>query len=175
MSFYGDINAPLYCSLFPWDSDEAFFNVTTWQSKTMLILLYHVVQWTRNKDSNLSLINFTYFRPQSIQMGGVTSWMSESWSITSFIFNLCFSFSKWKDRTEKNHIAVFPKWNRNSLNPANSENLIYYWSINWRRYKDPASHMCLAGTRVASWSLTQEVAGLNSPFCKNILQVLQIL
>ena len=29
--------------------------------------------------------------------------------------------------------------------------------------KDPVSHMCLAGTAVASWSLTQEVASL-TPF-----------
>ena len=26
-------------------------------------------------------------------------------------------------------------------------------------FKDPVSHMCFAGTMVASWSLTQEVAG----------------
>ena len=26
------------------------------------------------------------------------------------------------------------------------------------QFKDPVSHMCLAGTAVASWSLTQEVA-----------------
>ena len=31
------------------------------------------------------------------------------------------------------------------------------------QFKYPASHMCLAGAVVASWSLTQEVAGL-SPF-----------
>ena len=30
------------------------------------------------------------------------------------------------------------------------------------KFKDPVSHMCLVGTVVASWSLTQEVAGLNS-------------
>ena len=35
--------------------------------------------------------------------------------------------------------------------------------MNWAEFKDPVSHMCLAGTVVASWSLTQEVAGL-SPF-----------
>ena len=29
--------------------------------------------------------------------------------------------------------------------------------------KDPVSHMCLAGTVVASWSVTQDVTGL-SPF-----------
>ena len=35
--------------------------------------------------------------------------------------------------------------------------------MNWAQFKDPVSHMCLAGGVVASWSLTQEVAGL-SPF-----------
>ena len=30
-------------------------------------------------------------------------------------------------------------------------------------FKDPVSHMCLAGAVVASWSLTQDVAGW-SPF-----------
>ena len=35
--------------------------------------------------------------------------------------------------------------------------------MNWAKFKDPVSHMCLAGAVVASWSLTQEVAGL-SPF-----------
>ena len=32
--------------------------------------------------------------------------------------------------------------------------------MNWAQFKDPVSHMCLAGTVVVSWSLTQEVAGL---------------
>ena len=35
--------------------------------------------------------------------------------------------------------------------------------MNWAQFKDPVSHMCLAGTVVISWSLTQEVAG-SSPF-----------
>ena len=35
--------------------------------------------------------------------------------------------------------------------------------MNWDQFKDPVSHMCLAGAVVAFWSLTQEVAGL-SPF-----------
>ena len=35
--------------------------------------------------------------------------------------------------------------------------------MNWTQFKDPVSHMCLAGDVVASWSLAQEVAGL-SPF-----------
>ena len=35
--------------------------------------------------------------------------------------------------------------------------------MNWAQFKDPVSHMCLVGTVVVSWSLTQEVAGSN-PF-----------
>ena len=35
--------------------------------------------------------------------------------------------------------------------------------MNWAEFKDPVSHMCLAGTVVASRSLPQEVGGV-SPF-----------
>ena len=35
--------------------------------------------------------------------------------------------------------------------------------MNWAPFKDPISHMTLAGAEVASWSLTQEVAD-SSPF-----------
>ena len=35
--------------------------------------------------------------------------------------------------------------------------------MNWGQFNDPVSHMCLAGTVVVSWSLTQGVAG-SSPF-----------
>ena len=31
--------------------------------------------------------------------------------------------------------------------------------MNWSQFKDPVSDLCLAGTVVASWPLTQEVAG----------------
>ena len=33
--------------------------------------------------------------------------------------------------------------------------------MNWAQFKDYVSHMSLAGAAVASWSLTQEMAGLN--------------
>ena len=56
-------------------------------------------------------------------------------------------------------IGVFPKWNRNSLKPANSGNLINNGSMNWAQFKDPVSHMCLTGTVVSSWSVTHEEAG----------------
>ena len=35
--------------------------------------------------------------------------------------------------------------------------------MNWNLFKDPVSYMCLAGPVIASWSLTQEVAG-SKPF-----------
>ena len=35
--------------------------------------------------------------------------------------------------------------------------------MNWSQFKDHVSHMCFSGAAVASWSLTQEVAG-SSPF-----------
>ena len=35
--------------------------------------------------------------------------------------------------------------------------------MNWAQFKDPVSHVCLAGDVVAPRSLTQEVAG-SSPF-----------
>ena len=41
----------------------------------------------------------------------------------------------------------------------NSGNLISR-SMKWAQFKDPVSHVCLAGAVVASWSLTQEVVGL---------------
>ena len=47
----------------------------------------------------------------------------------------------------------------NSVNSANSENLINHWSMNWTQFKDPVSHICLADTVAASWSLIQDVAG----------------
>ena len=33
--------------------------------------------------------------------------------------------------------------------------------MNWGEFKDPVSHMYLAGIVVAFWSLTQEMAGLS--------------
>ena len=47
----------------------------------------------------------------------------------------------------------------NSVNSANSGNLINHGSVNWAQFKDSTSDMCLAGTVEASWSLTEEVAG----------------
>ena len=41
--------------------------------------------------------------------------------------------------------------------------LINHWSMNWAQFKDPVSHMCLAGAVLASWSLREAVAG-SSPF-----------
>ena len=43
--------------------------------------------------------------------------------------------------------------------------------MNGAQFKDPVSHICLAGTVVASWSLTQEVAD-SSPFNDKISKVI---
>ena len=51
----------------------------------------------------------------------------------------------------------------NSVNSANSGNLINHSSMNCADFKDLVSHVCLAGAVVASWSLTWEVEG-SSPF-----------
>ena len=53
--------------------------------------------------------------------------------------------------------GVFHKWNRNS---GNLWNLINHWRINWNQLKDSVSYMFLAGTVLALWLLTQEVACL---------------
>ena len=42
--------------------------------------------------------------------------------------------------------GVFPIGNRNSANSANSGNRINHWS----QFKDPVSHMCVAGAVAAS-------------------------
>ena len=43
--------------------------------------------------------------------------------------------------------------------------------MNWAQFKDPISHMCLAGTVVACWSLTQEVLGSSPLNVKNFLSL----
>ena len=40
--------------------------------------------------------------------------------------------------------------------------------MNWAQFKDPVSRVCLSGAVVASWSLTQEMAGL-SPFTVQLI------
>ena len=62
--------------------------------------------------------------------------------------------------------SFFSKWNRNSVSSANLGNLINHCSINYDQLKDPVCYLCLTGAEVASWSLTQEVAGSN-PFDEN--------
>ena len=59
-------------------------------------------------------------------------------------------------------LEFFLELSLNSVNSANSGNPINHWSMNWAQFKDPVPHMHLAGTVVASWSLTQEVVGLSS-------------
>ena len=49
----------------------------------------------------------------------------------------------------------------NSVNSANSGTLINHRSMNWAQFKYTLSYMYLAGTVVASGSLTQDVASLS--------------
>ena len=37
--------------------------------------------------------------------------------------------------------------------------------MSWTQFEDPVCHMCLPAAVLASWSLTQEMTGLN-PFTK---------
>ena len=65
-----------------------------------------------------------------------------------------------RDTTQSlNSLEFFLNGAELSLNSVNSEKLINHGSMNWAQFKDPISHMGLAGTVVASWSLTQEMAG----------------
>ena len=59
------------------------------------------------------------------------------------------------------HRGVSPKWIRNSMN---SGNLINHWGMNWTQFKDTQYYPCVAGNVLASWPVTQEVAGSNNPF-----------
>ena len=47
-------------------------------------------------------------------------------------------------------------------NSAISGKLVNHRSVNYGPFKDDVSHLCPVGAVVASWSLTQEVTGLNS-------------
>ena len=69
--------------------------------------------------------------------------------------------------TEQGTMEFFPKLNRNSMNSANSRNLINHWSMNWSHFKYLVSHMCLAGAVVASWSLTQEDGRFKPFYCND--------
>ena len=48
------------------------------------------------------------------------------------------------------------------MNSANSGNLVNHSSMNLDQFKDLLCYLCLAGTVVAFWSLTREVAGSNN-------------
>ena len=43
------------------------------------------------------------------------------------------------------------------LNQANLGKLINHWSMNWAQFKDPVSHMCLAGAVITCWPLTTDL------------------
>ena len=47
--------------------------------------------------------------------------------------------------------------------------------MNWSPFKDPVSHMCLAGAVAASRSVRQEVAGSNVLYCIFSLNSLKLV
>ena len=60
----------------------------------------------------------------------------------------------------KPNIGIFPKWKETSGISVNVKN---HKRMYWVQFKDPVSHMFLAGCVVTSWSLTQEVSN-SKPF-----------
>ena len=60
-------------------------------------------------------------------------------------------------------VEFFPKWSR-TLNSVNSGNLINHTSMNSVQFQDLLCCLFVVGAVLASWSLTQEVAGSNSLF-----------
>ena len=60
-------------------------------------------------------------------------------------------------------MEFFPKWSRTFTEFGEFRESDNYLSMNWAQFKDNVSYMCLSGTVVACWSLTQEATG-SSPF-----------
>ena len=68
----------------------------------------------------------------------------------------------------------FPKMERKFSKFRESTN---QWSMNWGQFKDPVSHLCVAGAVVPSWSLTLVAAGSNlfdDKFNENIWRKLKL-
>ena len=94
--------------------------------------------------------------------------------ITFMLFYWWHSFLHMAKTTSwtRQHNWVFPEWHGNSVNSANSRNLINHWSMNWAQFVDPVSHMCIAGAMVAFWYLTQKMAGsISMSVITNILSL----
>ena len=64
-----------------------------------------------------------------------------------------------------NWMEFFLNGARLSWNFVNSLNLINHWIMNWSQFKDPVSYMCLDGTVLASWSVTEWVVVLRTFNC----------
>ena len=67
----------------------------------------------------------------------------------------------------------FPKRERNSVNSAKLWNLTNHWSMNWWKLQGPLSHLCLAVFVIVSWSVKQQVSGLNKLFLQKICHRIQ--
>ena len=91
------------------------------------------------------------------------------WYLTSMICQIWQNYLLWKTMMIANkcglqHNWVFPKWKGNSVNLANSENLVNHWSMNVDQFKDPLSYPCLGGSVLSSLFLTQEEVVLSPNF-----------
>ena len=53
------------------------------------------------------------------------------------------------------------------MNSVNSRKLINHWSVIWAQFKDPHCYLCLPGSVVACWFITQAVGVRIHFFCKN--------
>ena len=63
------------------------------------------------------------------------------------------------DERESDTMEFFPdraELSLNSMISPSSGNLLNHSNIDWAQFKDPVSHICLAGAVVASRSLTQD-------------------
>ena len=92
-------------------------------------------------------------------------WTRVNWTIQIFVMWHSLHSSFMEPFTYIT-IGVFPNGEELSVNwviSVNSGNLINQWSMKWAQFKDPVSHMCLAGTVIPFWCLTKKVWGSN-PF-----------
>ena len=175
----------MFQGFFLMDSDMIHSNVLNWG--LLLLLMSNIVNWdffsaksslknVFKTETKLCLLARTWtktLRIPSLNFSQTVSDLGFKWGNMKYFQTLTVAINRaqslllidlsngWIPECLLTDIGVFPKWNRNSMNSANSGNLINHWSINWSQFKGTVSHICFAGTVVASWSLMQKVTGLN--------------
>ena len=134
-------------------------------ARSLTRLLFKVVMGLADRSSN----RLSYWNSQTIFI----PCMVISWLCSKVCGVHCSERETSVDGYQDN--GVFPKWVRNSVNSTNPENLIITEAWIRLRFKILSCYLCLAVTVVASWSLTQEVAGSNTLFKMIILLSLNSL